>query len=185
MGGYVGAIPAFYQDAAVIAYRLPKNDKTLKDLKPILTSSGGTFSLEDLTDGNLNNTQVLPPKQAGEEIWIQYAFEAPQTIKAFSVTGANHTAMETFNGGPTNRSLQVSDDGISFREVAQISGDVVILASWAEMEPHEAATHEPTIARRRQSIAAVVCVAVRWIARFEHQTPVPEEEEQKKHTTQD
>ena len=125
MGGYVGAIPAFYQDAAVIAYRLPKNDQQLKNLKPTLTSSGGNFNLDDLTDGNLSNTQVLPPKQAGEEIWIQYAFETPQTIKAFSVAGANHTAMETFNGGPTNRSLQVSDDGVSFREVAQVSGSIV------------------------------------------------------------
>ena len=59
MGGYVGAIPAFYQDAAVIAYRLPKNDQILKDLKPTLTSSGGNFNVDDLTDGNLSNTQVF------------------------------------------------------------------------------------------------------------------------------
>ncbi len=125
MGGYIGTIPAFYQDAAVIAYQLPKNDKLLKDLKPTLTSSGGNFNLDDLTDGNLNNTQILPPKNAGEEIWIQYAFETPQTIKAFSVAGANHNAMESFNGGPTNRSLQVSDDGVTFREIAQVSGSIV------------------------------------------------------------
>jgi alpha-L-rhamnosidase/F5/8 type C domain len=125
MGGYIGKIPTFYQDAAVIAYRLPQNEQTLSALKPMLTSSGGTFRLEDLTDGNLTNSQFLPPKQKGEEIWLQYAFETPQTIKAFSVAGANHTAMETFDGGPKNRTFKVSDDGVNFKEIATISNSIM------------------------------------------------------------
>jgi hypothetical protein len=125
MGGYIGKIPAFYQDAAVIAYRLPQNEQTLGELKPTLTSSGGVFKLADLTDGNLANSQFLPPKQKGEEIWLQYAFETPQTIKAFSVAGANHTAMETFDGGPKNRTFKVSDDGVNFKEIATISNSIM------------------------------------------------------------
>jgi hypothetical protein len=138
MGGYIGAIPAFYQDAAVIAYRLPKDEKTLTALKPTLTSSGGTFKLADLTDGNLSNSQFLPPKLKGEEIWLQYAFEEPQTIKAFSVAGANHTAMETFEGGPKNRTFKVSDDGVNFREIATISNSIV---------PHNTVAIPPTTAK--------------------------------------
>jgi alpha-L-rhamnosidase/F5/8 type C domain/Glycosyl hydrolases family 2, sugar binding domain len=125
MGGYIGKIPVFYQDAAVIAYRLPQNEQTLGELKPTLTSSGGAFKLADLTDGNLANSQFLPPKQKGEEIWLQYAFETPQTIKAFSVAGANHTAMETFEGGPKNRTFKVSDDGVNFKEIAVVSNSIM------------------------------------------------------------
>jgi hypothetical protein len=125
MGGFVGAIPSFYQDAAVIAYRLPKSDKSMAELNPKVTSSGGNFTLKDLTDGNLMNVQMLPPQKAGEEIWIQYEFETPQTIKAFSVSGANHIGLEDFYGGPENRSLQASDDGVTFKPVASVSGSIV------------------------------------------------------------
>lgn len=125
LDGFIGEIPFFYQDAAVIAYRLPKNEKTLAELKPTVTSSGGTFKLADLADGNLTNSQFLPPKKKDEDIWIQYAFETPQTIKAFSVAGANHTPMESFEGGVKNRSVKVSDDGVTFREIATISGSIM------------------------------------------------------------
>jgi alpha-L-rhamnosidase/F5/8 type C domain/Glycosyl hydrolases family 2, sugar binding domain len=125
MGGFVGVIPSFYQDAAVIAYRLPQSDKSMVELNPKVTSSGGTFTLKELTDGDLMNVQMLPPKKAGEEMWIQYEFETPQTIKAFSVAGANHVGLEDFYGGPENRSLQASDDGITFKQIATVSGSIV------------------------------------------------------------
>jgi hypothetical protein len=125
MGGFVGEVPSFYRDAMVLAYRLPSGDKTMAELKPKVTSSGGTFTLQTLTDGNLTNASTLPPGKVGEEIWIQYEFDQPQTIKAFSVAGANHIGLEEFNGGPENRSLQVSDDGVNFRQVATVSGSIV------------------------------------------------------------
>ncbi|MCJ7465371.1 MAG: glycoside hydrolase [Maribacter sp.] len=124
-GGFIGTLPDYYEDAALIAFRLPENDIDIRTLHPKVSSSGGSFSLDDLTDGDLTNVQFLPPKEVGEEIWIQYEFETPQTIKAFSVAGANHFAMEGFDGGPVNRSLKVSDDGIHFRQIATISGSIV------------------------------------------------------------
>ncbi len=124
-GGYVGKKPNYYQDAAVIAYRLPQTDKTLAELAPKVSSSGGSFSLQALTDGDLTNAQTLPPKQKGDEIWIQYEFETPQTIKAFAVAGANHVGLEDFDGGPENRSLQASNDGVNFRQIATVSGSIV------------------------------------------------------------
>ena len=33
--------------------------------------------------------------------------------------------MEDFNGGPLNRALKVSDDGVNFKEVATVSGSIV------------------------------------------------------------
>ncbi len=127
LNGFIGDIPAYYQDAFVIAYRLPEKDILFTDLKPKITSSGGNFNLQDLTDGNLTNDVFLPPMKVGEDMWLQYEFETPQTFKAFSIAGAIQTAMQDFDGVPLNRSLRVSDDGINFREVAQLSGSIIPL----------------------------------------------------------
>ncbi len=125
MGGFVGKRPIFYQDAAVVAYRVSKSEKTLAELNPKVTSSGGEFNLKNLTDGDLLTSTYLPPKDAGEDMWIQYEFETPQTFKALSVVGAGHDAMEQFNGSPENRSLKVSDDGVNFKEITKIHGSAV------------------------------------------------------------
>jgi alpha-L-rhamnosidase/F5/8 type C domain len=124
-GGFIGTKPNFYQDAMVIAYRVSAKEKTLAELKPKVTSSGGTFNLNQLIDGDLNTATLLPPKNPDEETWIQYEFDVPQTFKAVSVVGAIHNQMEQFRGSPENRSLQASDDGINFREIAKIHGSAV------------------------------------------------------------
>ena len=124
-GGFIGTKPNFYQDAMVIAYQIPKSEKTLAELNPKITSSGGAFNLQNLTDGDLKTSTFLPPKEAGEDMWIQYEFDIPQTFKALSVVGAEHSTMEQFNGSPENRSLNVSDDGINFREITKIHGSLV------------------------------------------------------------
>ena len=124
-GGFIGTKPIFYQDAAVVAYRISTSEKTLAELSPKVTSSGGEFSLKSLTDGDLQTGAYLPPKEAGEDMWIQYEFDTPQTFKALSVVGADHNALEQFDGSPENRSLKVSDDGINFREVVKIHGSLV------------------------------------------------------------
>lgn len=125
MGGATKPPPTYYQDAAVVAYKLTSNDRPLTSLNPKVTSSGGNFSLADLTDGNLMNAQQLPPGKVDEEIWIQYSFDTPQTFKAFTVSGANHIPLEDFNGGPLNRWLRVSDDGVQFREVVALTASIV------------------------------------------------------------
>jgi hypothetical protein len=125
LGEATGTLPAYYADVAIIAYRLPDGEKYFTELKPKLSTSGGTFNLEDLTDGDLNKTAFLPPGKVDEDMWIQYEFETPQTFKAVSITGAIHSSLEDFNGGPLNRTLKVSDDGINFKEVAAISGSIV------------------------------------------------------------
>ena len=127
LGGFEGKQPKFYQDAFVIAYRLPGNDSNFSDLNPKVSSSGGSFNLKDLTDGSLSNASFLPPMKVGEEMWLQYEFETPQTFKAFSIAGAMLTAMSDFDGAPLNRTLKASDDGINFREVTPLTGSIVPL----------------------------------------------------------
>lgn len=124
LGEPTGILPTFYADVAVIACRLLPADKSPADLKPKITSSGGTFTVQDLTDGDLNKTSFLPPVKVDEDMWIQYEFETPQTFKAVTVVGAIHTAMEGFNGGPLNRSLKISDDGVNFREIAAFTSSI-------------------------------------------------------------
>ncbi len=124
-GGFVGEKPNFYQDALVIAYRLPKNDTPFADLNPKVTSSGGNFSLKDLSDGDLAKAEFIPPMEVGQDMWIQYEFDTPQTFKAFAIAGAIEGALSEFRGNPENRSLKVSDDGVNFREIAKVSGSTV------------------------------------------------------------
>ncbi len=124
LGELTGELPTYYHDALVVACRLLPADKTLVELNPELSASGGKFLLKDLTDGDLNAGSFLPPQAVGEDMWIQYKFDAPQTFKALSLAGAIHLPMEDFRGGPLNRSLKVSDDGLVFREVATLTGSI-------------------------------------------------------------
>jgi hypothetical protein len=126
LGGPVGPLPTFYADAAVIAYKLPAQEKSLSALNPKITSSGGTFNLAELTDGDLAKSETLPPMEIGQDMWIQYEFESPQTVKAFTIVGASSGgALAEFRGNPDNRTLKVSDDGVTFRDVVVIRGSIV------------------------------------------------------------
>jgi hypothetical protein len=130
--------PQFYADAAVVAYRIPVEEKTLDELQPIVSSSGGKFNLSQLTDGDIAKTVHLPVKSLEEDMWIQYSFSTPVTFQAMTISGANHIPLEDFNGGPKNRSLQVSDDGIHFKSITTFSGSIV---------PMNTVSFEPTTAK--------------------------------------
>jgi hypothetical protein len=114
----------FYKDIAVIAFPLSSNDLITMNKKPIVTSSGGVFSFNDLNDGDLENFTYLPPKKVGEEIWIQY--EYPEAIDIASVTLANegYGELAVFNGGPDNRSLTYSINGTDFFNLCKIPGTI-------------------------------------------------------------
>ncbi|ACT92766.1 glycosyl hydrolase [Dyadobacter fermentans] len=126
MSGPSGEVPDYYADALVIAYKLPSADKRMSTLNPKVTSSGGSFSVAELTDGDLGKTSLLPPMEVGQDMWVQYEFDTPQTFKALTIVGASSGgALAEFNGAPNNRTLRVSDDGVTFRDVAPIKGSIV------------------------------------------------------------
>lgn len=137
-GGGTKKLPEFYADAAVVAFKQPAQERTIQELNPIVTSSGGSFNLSDLTDGSIAKSAQIPFKSYEEDLWIQYTFNEPVTFKAFTVSGAQHLPQEDFYGGPKNRFLQVSNDGINFKTIAQVRGSVV---------PHNTAAIEPTTAK--------------------------------------
>jgi len=130
--------PQFYADAALVAYRIPMEEKRLDELQAVVSSSGGKFNLSQLTDGDIAKTVHLPVKSLEEDMWIQYSFSTPVTFQAMTISGANHIPLEDFNGGPKNRSLQVSDDGIHFKSITTVSGSIV---------PMNIVSFEPTTAK--------------------------------------
>ncbi len=115
-------IPEFYADAAVVAIKMPEEDLSLKELNPKVTSSGGKFTLEMLTDGDLATTTLLPAATVGESAWIQFEFNQPQTIHSISMVGGGNPGRFNFGVSPEIRALESSNDGKIFTRVSDIPG---------------------------------------------------------------
>jgi len=113
-------ISEFYADAAVVAYRIPEGDLSLTDLNPTVTSSGGTFTLEMLTDGDLATTALLPAAPAGENSWIQFEFDQPQTVHSIAMVGGGNPGRFGFGNSLETRALESSEDGKTFLRVTDI-----------------------------------------------------------------
>lgn len=110
----------YYADAAVVAYRIPDAEVSMGELKPRVTSSGGTFNLDMLTDGDLVASSFLPSAPPGEKSWIQFAFDRPQTIQSLSMVGGGNPGRFGFGRSVATRMLESSDDGRNFTEVVEI-----------------------------------------------------------------
>ena len=114
-------VPRYYKDVAVIAYKLPDADKTMNELGAVVTSSGGNFSLQQLTDGDLEKTSLLPPDTAKGFSWIQFAFPGQQTIRAITMVGGGNAGNFGFGGDTKDaRTLEVSNDGTNFKTICSI-----------------------------------------------------------------
>ncbi|MCC6289787.1 MAG: discoidin domain-containing protein [Chitinophagaceae bacterium] len=123
----VEAPPQYYRDIAVIAYKIPDADVLLNDLKPVITSSAGSFNLAQLTDGDLATTNLLPSDSVKGYAWIQFAFEQPQTIKAITIVGGGDKGPFGLYGDfKETRSLEASDDGQNFTRVCYIPAGNVL-----------------------------------------------------------
>ena len=82
-------------------------------MNPKVTSSGGNFNLTQLTDGDVNTTNLLPSDAEKGNIWIQFEFEKPQTFKSITIVGGSGREQ-------SGRYLAVSDDGENFRRICTI-----------------------------------------------------------------
>lgn len=123
--GEIGGNPSdpsteYYADAAVVAFRVPEDDIPMTVLNPKVTSSGGKFSLAELTDGDLVNSTYLPPVKVGEDAWVQYEFDKPQKIQSLTIVGGGSPGLWGRNRDPDNRALEASDDGKTFRKIIDI-----------------------------------------------------------------
>ncbi len=115
------AAPQFYADAAVIAYRKPAVDQSFESLGAKMTVSAGSPDLRMLADGDLSTMMKLPIPESGNA-WIQWEFKTPQRIRSLTaVTGSISEIVGAVTGiGNPKKSVQVSDDGKNFREIATL-----------------------------------------------------------------
>ncbi len=120
-------LPAFYKDVAVVAYKVVAADRSLEDLGAVVTSSGGDFTLQQLTDGDVGTSVLLPRDSVKGFAWIQFAFPQPQTIKAITMVGGGEPGV--FGQGATaadSRKLEVSADGVNFTFVCNIPPGAIL-----------------------------------------------------------
>ncbi|MFN8241624.1 MAG: glycosyl hydrolase [Bacteroidales bacterium] len=112
--------PGFYADAAVVAYKVPANDLSMEELNPVVTSSGGKFSLASLTDGDLAASTLLPYAKPGEKAWIMYSFDKQVTVNALTIVGGGFAGTFGFGADADPRTLEAGDDGVTFTRVTDI-----------------------------------------------------------------
>jgi (4-O-methyl)-D-glucuronate---lignin esterase len=124
MEGNNAAPPEFYADSAVLAYRAPEADRTLAELGAVVTSSGGSFDLSALTDGDLAQAALLPDAPAGEKAWIQFEFPRPQTVHGMTIVAIDRDRRMK----PGNQELGSSDDGREFHTVMAIPASACTIA---------------------------------------------------------
>ncbi len=133
-GGFGGGAtppppPVFYADSAVIAYRAPDGDVPMAELQPKVTSSGGQFSLAELTDGDLAKATLLPAAPVEQKAWIQFEFAAPQTVRGLTlVTGGGGGRGGRGGGGAGGPELESSVDGRQFQTAATMPGGARTIA---------------------------------------------------------
>ena len=112
--------PEYYADAAIIAFKIPEADRPFPELNPRITSSGGHFTIEELTDGDLAKSSRLPSAPPGDKSWIQFEFEQPQTIYSITMVGGGNPGLFGFGRSSATRMLESSDDGKTFTDVMEI-----------------------------------------------------------------
>ena len=127
----------YYEDIAVLAVKLPDAEVDVASLNPTISSSGGKFDLALLTDGDLSKVGVLPAVKGGKA-WIQYAFKEPQTMKALTIVDGRVRSEWQMPRVEVDKVLEVSDDGVNFREVYKIPNSSA---------PGGTVTFEPTTAK--------------------------------------
>ncbi len=114
-------LPLFYKDVAVVAFKLPAADKSLSELSAVVTSSGGNFTLQQLTDGDVGTANLLPRDSATGFGWIQFAFPEAQTIKAITMVGGGNPGVFGMGAdAKDSRKLESSDDGVNYKLVGII-----------------------------------------------------------------
>lgn len=117
-------LPKFYADSAVVAYRLPAEDKTQAELRPRITSSAGQVDAASLSDGDVGKVALtLPYAEPGGKTWVRFEYAQPQTIQSVTLATLDDL-ISIFAFDDPNAvypQIEASDDGVTFRPVATMS----------------------------------------------------------------
>lgn len=118
--GGVTEADRYYRDIAVVGVRLSSSDRSLSQLGAVVESSGGRFTVDQLTDGDLTNASSLPRDDGRGYAWIQYRFATPQTMKAVRIADGRARNNWYCAPAPVLKHVEVSDDGVHFRRICDI-----------------------------------------------------------------
>ena len=120
-----GDADPWFEHIATMAVKLPAAEKTMLQMGAKVTSSGGQFTVEQLSNGDFSDGVELPSATDGDHAWIQYSFDQPRMIRALTLAGGE-TRDAWRNDPPTygNR-LEASDDGVTWRRVCDIPSDIL------------------------------------------------------------
>lgn len=106
----------FYRDIAVLAVKLSDKDIPMSELHPIIKTSGGAVSLQQLTNDSVSDYSQIHPDKDGY-CWIQFEFRKPQSIK--SVVWSAAKTGESVSNLATD--ILCSDDGNDFKKILEFS----------------------------------------------------------------
>jgi (4-O-methyl)-D-glucuronate---lignin esterase len=140
------AVPQFYKDIAILAYRLPDEEQSMAELHPLVTTSAGPMDADILWDGDYTRAVTLPVAPSGQAAWIQVDLGRPRHIYSMSLG-----LQDFFNGNGfaphyIGATLEASIDGAEFRPVAD-AYDTADQTPQGIAPIQETITFEPVLAR--------------------------------------
>ncbi len=119
-----GDATPWFEHVATLAVKLPDAERSMTEMGARVSSSGGRFTVEQLTNGDFNDGVELPAARDGDHAWIQYSFDQPQMIRSLTLCGGEKRGVWR-NEAPTYGNwLEASDDGLSWRRVCDIPSSV-------------------------------------------------------------
>ena len=114
-----GDVTPWFEHIATMAVKLPDAEKSMVEMGARVSSSGGVFTVEQLTNGDFTDSAELPVHPDGYA-WIQYSFEQPQMIRALTVGGWEVRSQWRALPPEYKNWLEASDDGVTWRKVCDI-----------------------------------------------------------------
>ena len=115
--GTAAQVDEYYEDVAVLAVKMPEGRATAEQLGAKVTSSGGNFTLSQLTDGDITNSSLLPADERKGFSWIMYEYPQPVTVKSITLVDGSTGG---FGGRASTTFFESSEDGKNFTRVAPL-----------------------------------------------------------------
>ena len=119
-----GNAEPWFQHIATVAVRVPDAELSMQEMGAKVTSSGGYFTVDQLTNGDFSDGVELPRATDGDYAWIQYSFDTPRMIRALTLCGGKKRSIWRDDPPTYEDRLEASDDGVTWRRVCDIPSTI-------------------------------------------------------------
>ena len=110
--------PSYSDDVAVLAYRLPDADPGLSPLPKVVSETGQALDAAALSDGSYRAAIDVQRGFGDSSGRLTMTFDRPQTIRSASIAISGRGRVD--RTADVMPELQVSDDGASWRKIADL-----------------------------------------------------------------